>query len=266
MVMVEPRDTRNDMKMMKPELKKGAWTEEEDALLRNCIDRHGEGKWYLVPLRAGLNRCRRSCRLRWLNYLKPNIKRGDFEDDEVDLVIRLHNLLGNRWSLIAGRIPGRTANDVKNYWNTRLARKILLENNKPRRRRTKRTARVEVIKPHPRTFSRSTSWLNGKATLITCPALRLDNRSIDSADKPAPLPLETEALAAWWEGLSGDTEDLDRPPTPEGLRKESLVSELLAETSKTAEGSLLQDKEWDVVSFDIDLWQHSDTTPQRPVE
>ncbi|OMO55511.1 hypothetical protein CCACVL1_27210, partial [Corchorus capsularis] len=70
-----------------------------------------------------LNRCRKSCRLRWLNYLKPNIKRGDFEDDEVDLIIRLHKLLGNRWSLIAGRIPGRTANDVKNYWNTHLLKK-----------------------------------------------------------------------------------------------------------------------------------------------
>ncbi|KAL1160802.1 hypothetical protein V6Z11_A07G088800 [Gossypium hirsutum] len=72
---------------------------------------------------AGLNRCRKSCRLRWLNYLKPNIKRGHFAADEVDLIIRLHNLLGNRWSLIAGRLPGRTANDVKNYWNTHLLKK-----------------------------------------------------------------------------------------------------------------------------------------------
>ncbi|KAL1090391.1 hypothetical protein V6Z11_D07G085100 [Gossypium hirsutum] len=71
----------------------------------------------------GLNRCRKSCRLRWLNYLKPNIKRGHFAADEVDLIIRLHNLLGNRWSLIAGRLPGRTANDVKNYWNTHLLKK-----------------------------------------------------------------------------------------------------------------------------------------------
>ncbi|CAH9094605.1 unnamed protein product [Cuscuta epithymum] len=104
-------------------LRKGAWTQEEDNILRKCIDKFGEGKWHLVPARAGLNRCRKSCRLRWLNYLRPDIKRGHFGLDEVDLILRLHKLLGNRWSLIAGRIPGRTANDVKNYWNTHLQRK-----------------------------------------------------------------------------------------------------------------------------------------------
>ncbi|NP_001280759.1 uncharacterized protein LOC103405833 [Malus domestica] len=101
-------------------MRKGAWTREEDDLLRQCIEIHGEGKWRQLPNKAGLNTCRKSCRLRWLNYLKPNIKRGDFTEDEVDLTIRLHKLLGNRWSLIAGRLPGRTANDVKNYWNTQL--------------------------------------------------------------------------------------------------------------------------------------------------
>ncbi|XP_019055397.1 PREDICTED: transcription factor MYB114-like [Nelumbo nucifera] len=77
-------------------LRKGAWTKEEDILLRKCIERYGEGKWCLVPLRAGLNRCRKSCRLRWLNYLRSDIKRGKFTLDEVDLIIRLHKLLGNR--------------------------------------------------------------------------------------------------------------------------------------------------------------------------
>ncbi|KAI3837618.1 hypothetical protein MKX03_029743 [Papaver bracteatum] len=65
-------------------------------LLRKCIIKYGEGKWRQVPLRAGINRCRKSCRLRWLNYLQPNIKRGEFQPDEVDLIIRMHKLLGNR--------------------------------------------------------------------------------------------------------------------------------------------------------------------------
>ncbi|KAE8708056.1 Transcription factor MYB1 [Hibiscus syriacus] len=77
-------------------VRKGAWTEEEDILLKKCIEKCGEGKWHLVPFRAGLNHCRKICRMRWLNYLKPNIKRGVFAADEVDLIIRLHNLLGNR--------------------------------------------------------------------------------------------------------------------------------------------------------------------------
>ncbi|XP_026430292.1 transcription factor MYB90-like [Papaver somniferum] len=101
-------------------VRKGAWDEEEDQLLKECIKEYGEGKWHLVPLRAGLNRCRKSCRLRWLNYLHPNIKRGEFKPVEADLIIRMHKLLGNRWSLIAGRLPGRTANDIKNYFNPHL--------------------------------------------------------------------------------------------------------------------------------------------------
>ncbi|CAN1132038.1 Transcription factor MYB1 [Linum perenne] len=101
-----------------------AWTEEEDHLLRKCIDQYGEGKWHRVPFLAGLNRCRKSCRLRWLNYLRPNINRGSFAKEEVDLIIKLHKLLGNRWSLIAGRLPGRTANDVKNYWNCHLSKRL----------------------------------------------------------------------------------------------------------------------------------------------
>nr|GEV29024.1 transcription factor MYB90-like [Tanacetum cinerariifolium] len=137
-------------------LRKGAWTAEEDMLLKKCIEMFGDGKWHLVPLKAGLNRCRKSCRLRWLNYLRPNIKRGDFGEDELDLMLRLHKLLGNRWSLIAGRIPGRTANDVKNYWNTHIRsrsnkQKIENKDNEP----LQQHAKISVIKPQPRTFSRT---------------------------------------------------------------------------------------------------------------
>ncbi|GJX48167.1 transcription factor MYB90-like protein [Tanacetum coccineum] len=77
-------------------LRKGAWTPQEDMLLKNCIQKHGEGKWHLIPLKSGLSRCRKSCMLRWLNYLRPNIKRGDFAEDEVDLILRLHKFFGNR--------------------------------------------------------------------------------------------------------------------------------------------------------------------------
>ncbi|KAF7851400.1 hypothetical protein BT93_L4017 [Corymbia citriodora subsp. variegata] len=77
-------------------VRKGSWMEEEDVLLRSCVQRYGEGEWHRVPGRAGLNRCRKSCRLRWMNYLKPNIKKGKFQDDEVDMIFRLHKLLGNR--------------------------------------------------------------------------------------------------------------------------------------------------------------------------
>lgn len=73
---------------------------------------------------VGLFRCGKSCRLRWMNYLRPDIKRGNITPDEEDLIVRMHALLGNRWSLIAGRLPGRTDNEIKNYWNTHLSKRI----------------------------------------------------------------------------------------------------------------------------------------------
>ncbi|XP_043711332.1 transcription factor MYB1-like [Telopea speciosissima] len=105
-------------------LNRGAWSAQEDKILMGYIQTHGEGKWRELPQKAGLRRCGRSCRLRWLNYLRPDIKRGNISKDEEDLIIRLHKLLGNRWSLIAGRLPGRTDNEIKNYWNTNLNKKL----------------------------------------------------------------------------------------------------------------------------------------------
>ncbi|KAI4368577.1 hypothetical protein MLD38_017120 [Melastoma candidum] len=113
-------------------LKRGPWTPEEDGLLSAYINREGEGRWRTLPKRAGLLRCGKSCRLRWMNYLRPSVKRGRIAPDEEDLILRLHRLLGNRWSLIAGRIPGRTDNEIKNYWNTHISKKLIGQGIDPR--------------------------------------------------------------------------------------------------------------------------------------
>ncbi|CAN0918785.1 MYB-like transcription factor 4 [Linum grandiflorum] len=104
---------------------KGAWSREEDERLVSYIKSHGEGGWRSLPKSAGLLRCGKSCRLRWMNYLRPDLKRGNFTFQEDELIIRLHSLLGNKWSVIAGKLPGRTDNEIKNYWNTHLKRKLL---------------------------------------------------------------------------------------------------------------------------------------------
>ncbi|XP_050266141.1 transcription factor MYB114-like [Quercus robur] len=120
-------------------MNKGAWTSEEDRKLSEYIEIHGAKRWKTVAAKSGLNRCGKSCRLRWLNYLRPNIKRGNISDDEEDLILRLHRLLGNRWSLIAGRLPGRTDNEIKNYWNSHLSKKINQKEKTPEASTTQKT-------------------------------------------------------------------------------------------------------------------------------
>ncbi|KAG6784885.1 hypothetical protein POTOM_010596 [Populus tomentosa] len=112
-------------------LRRGPWTPREDALLTEYIQAHGEGHWRSLPKKSGLLRCGKSCRLRWMNYLRPDIKRGNITPDEDDLIIRMHSLLGNRWSLIAGRLPGRTDNEIKNHWNTHLSKRLRSQGTDP---------------------------------------------------------------------------------------------------------------------------------------
>ncbi|XP_043719232.1 transcription factor MYB111-like [Telopea speciosissima] len=106
-------------------LKKGRWTAEEDETLIKYIQANGEGSWRSLPKNAGLLRCGKSCRLRWINYLRADLKRGNITAEEEDTIIKLHSSLGNKWSLIATQLPGRTDNEIKNYWNSRLSRRIL---------------------------------------------------------------------------------------------------------------------------------------------
>ncbi|CAN8247586.1 unnamed protein product [Cochlearia groenlandica] len=110
-------------------IKRGPWTPQEDQILINYINLYGHSNWRALPKHAGLLRCGKSCRLRWINYLRPDIKRGNFTHEEEQTIINLHEILGNRWSAIAAKLQGRTDNEIKNVWHTHLKKRLVINKN-----------------------------------------------------------------------------------------------------------------------------------------
>ncbi|AES99320.2 R2R3-myb transcription factor [Medicago truncatula] len=224
-------------------VRKGAWTYEEDKLLKACIQKYGEGKWHLVPQRAGLNRCRKSCRLRWLNYLTPNIKRESFAEDEVDMMLRLHKLLGNRWSLIAARLPGRTANDVKNYWHTHLRKKMVSRTLEEKKEKPKETMKVhEIIKPKPRTFSTHPPSLNWKHNINVTPIVAVSTQHGEvSPNRDNKEITDSNQIGRDIVGVSQPS--LGSAPIPCAMLWDSLLNlEEHKSSEKIGSGSLLQEE------------------------
>ncbi|KAM7529885.1 hypothetical protein LguiB_033295 [Lonicera macranthoides] len=128
----------------KAKVKKGPWSPEEDTILKSYLHhRDHPGNWISLPQKIGLNRCGKSCRLRWLNYLRPNIKHGGFSEEEDNIIFDLYMNIGSRWSIIAAQLPGRTDNDIKNYWNTKLKKKVVEKQR--REQQTSRRVKQEIM-------------------------------------------------------------------------------------------------------------------------
>ena len=85
-------------------LKKGPWTAAEDSILIDYVRKHGEGNWNAVQRNSGLMRCGKSCRLRWANHLRPNLKKGAITPEEERLIVELHAKYGNKWARMAAQV------------------------------------------------------------------------------------------------------------------------------------------------------------------
>ncbi|PSS11801.1 Transcription factor like [Actinidia chinensis var. chinensis] len=199
-------------------LKKGPWTPEEDSTLVDFIQKNGHGSWRALPKRAGLNRCGKSCRLRWTNYLRPDIKRGKFSDEEEKIIFDLHSVLGNKWSKIAAHLPGRTDNEIKNYWNTHMRKQLLQNGIDPKTHKPLPNLNLLVNLSQllsPSTFGNLMSPLDN-AFRPQLDAAQLLLQSIVQLINPSPCPNvpETSLLGLNYISKFGGISD---PPQPQAL-------------------------------------------------
>ncbi|KAK9273441.1 hypothetical protein L1049_018251 [Liquidambar formosana] len=134
------------------EIRKGPWKVEEDEVLINHVNKYGPRDWSSIRSKGLLQRTGKSCRLRWVNKLRPNLKNGcKFSVEEERVVIELQAQFGNKWARIATYLPGRTDNDVKNFWSSRQKRlaRILQTPTPPPSKSQKHNREVPVFRDVP---------------------------------------------------------------------------------------------------------------------
>jgi hypothetical protein len=98
------------------------WTPKEDAKLMDLMKKYGQS-WAMISSQLE-GRTGKQVRDRYLNKLRPNIKLGDWSVQEDELVVKLLKEVGNRWSLIANHLTGRTEGQVKNRFYSFIKKRL----------------------------------------------------------------------------------------------------------------------------------------------
>ncbi|KAK6255811.1 hypothetical protein SCA6_017116 [Theobroma cacao] len=256
---------RKPMEGLSLGVRKGAWTEEEDILLKKCIEKYGEGKWHQVPSKADKK------------------KRHTLQQSASCFLVRLiciffHLINHCRWSLIAGRLPGRTANDVKNYWNTHLLKKFNPSKQKARDDdQNPSNPNNIVIKPRPRTLSKKSFPVQLGGTNINdnnSEAATASHNLLADADNSYYIPADNDQII-WWENLlinDNDAVDVQHAAasfnnsnTKSGTGDQTVLNSIdkyeeIGERTMVVEVG--NNSSWDELFRDVQLWNVFNPEPE----
>ncbi|KAG0199091.1 hypothetical protein BGX28_007566 [Mortierella sp. GBA30] len=97
-----------------PSLKKGAWTEEEDELLRTGVEKF-KGQWSKIAERIQ-GRTDDQCAKRWRESLDPEIDRAAWTPEDDVILLQKFEEYGSQWQKIALSFPGRPGLHCRNRW------------------------------------------------------------------------------------------------------------------------------------------------------
>ncbi|KAI3503219.1 hypothetical protein L1887_31658 [Cichorium endivia] len=217
-------------RMQELEWRKGPWTPAEDNLLIEYVRKHGEGRWSSVAGCSGLKRSGKSCRLRWVNYLRPGLKKGQLTPQEEGIIIELHSLWGNKWSTIARYLPGRTDNEIKNYWRTNFKKKGTPSQNQEKQRHEAAFRReLPQQQQNMNKFVSSRVEENNKEMIYKSPEAKIEHTTV-SEQQEYNQPLMAQDVASWWDTVSDDglwsgfLGNLDNDHPNESLMEQSFSS------------------------------------------